>query len=125
MRALSLPLLLALAGALAVAGFAAAASSHHHRHTHSQEHAAPTAQPSLSQRHPYATGMSDPRLYEPLKQGPTPNSDALRGSRPNLVYIMADDSGYGDIGANGFGADTPFLDELAAGGLRLTDFRQH
>ena len=43
--------------------------------------------------------------------------------RPNIIYIMADDLGYGDLGC--FGSklnDTPNIDALAAGGLRLTDF---
>ncbi len=43
--------------------------------------------------------------------------------KPNLVLILADDLGYGDLGC--FGGDlarTPNLDRLAAGGARLTDF---
>jgi hypothetical protein len=127
----SLPLRLAALAALLLL-LATCADAARHHHTHKRQGSAGPAdvgaqqarEPSLSQRHPYATGMSDPRLYEPLKQGPTPNSDKLRGSRPNLVYVMADDSGYGDLGANGFGADTPFLDKFAAQGLRFTDFRQ-
>ena len=40
--------------------------------------------------------------------------------RPNLVLIMADDMGYECLGANG-GSDykTPFLDSLAAAGMRF------
>lgn len=44
-------------------------------------------------------------------------------SRPNIVFIMADDLGYGDLGC--YGATdirTPHLDQLAAEGLRMTDF---
>ena len=43
--------------------------------------------------------------------------------RPNIVLIMADDLGYGDIGC--FGSErikTPHLDRLASEGLRFTDF---
>ncbi|MEQ8705171.1 MAG: sulfatase [Phaeodactylibacter sp.] len=43
--------------------------------------------------------------------------------RPNVVFIYADDLGYGDLGC--YGADsihTPHLDELAANGVRYTDF---
>lgn len=43
--------------------------------------------------------------------------------RPNLIYIMADDLGYGDLGC--FGQETiqtPHLDRLASEGLRLTDY---
>lgn len=44
-------------------------------------------------------------------------------SRPNLIYIMADDLGYGDLGC--FGQEvikTPHLDQLAQEGLRLTSY---
>jgi arylsulfatase A-like enzyme len=43
--------------------------------------------------------------------------------RPNVVFILADDLGYGDLGAYG-GADvaTPNLDRLAREGVRFTDF---
>ncbi|PNF43815.1 Arylsulfatase G [Cryptotermes secundus] len=43
--------------------------------------------------------------------------------RPNIVIIMADDMGWGDIGANWpETVDTPNIDSLAREGLRLTDF---
>ena len=42
---------------------------------------------------------------------------------PNIVVILADDLGYGDIGCYGSPRiRTPHLDALAAGGLRFTDF---
>jgi arylsulfatase A-like enzyme len=44
-------------------------------------------------------------------------------SKPNIIFILADDMGYGDVGA--FNRDgkikTPALDRLAAGGMRFTD----
>ncbi|MFT4637461.1 MAG: arylsulfatase A [Verrucomicrobiales bacterium] len=41
----------------------------------------------------------------------------------NIVYILADDLGYGDLGCYGSTLnDTPHIDALAASGLRLTDF---
>lgn len=41
---------------------------------------------------------------------------------PNIVLIVADDLGYGDIGANGSTViATPHIDELAQQGVRLTD----
>jgi arylsulfatase A-like enzyme len=43
---------------------------------------------------------------------------------PNIVIVLADDMGYGDLGC--YGAPlirTPNLDRLAAEGVRLTDFR--
>ncbi len=42
--------------------------------------------------------------------------------RPNLVFILADDLGYADVGCYGARlATTPVLDNLAAGGVRFTD----
>ena len=43
------------------------------------------------------------------------------GSPPNLVIILTDDQGFGDLGCYGAeGFATPHLDQLAADGLRLT-----
>ncbi len=42
---------------------------------------------------------------------------------PNIIFIMADDLGYGDLGC--FGQKkikTPHIDQLAAEGMKLTDF---
>ena len=46
--------------------------------------------------------------------------------QPNIILIMADDLGYGDIGC--YGNDdikTPNLDKLASEGLRFTDFHSN
>lgn len=44
-------------------------------------------------------------------------------ARPNIVFIMADDLGYGDLGCYGNQENkTPNIDALAANGLRFTDF---
>jgi arylsulfatase A-like enzyme len=50
---------------------------------------------------------------------PAPSEPARR---PNIVYILADDLGYGDIGAFGGEIPTPNLDRLARSGMMLTDF---
>ncbi|MEM7145026.1 MAG: sulfatase-like hydrolase/transferase [Verrucomicrobiota bacterium] len=43
--------------------------------------------------------------------------------RPNVVFILADDLGYGDLGCYGAtDVATPRLDGMAAEGVRLTDF---
>jgi arylsulfatase A-like enzyme len=43
--------------------------------------------------------------------------------RPNIVFILADDLGYGDLGVYGHPFhQTPNLDRLAAKGVRFTDF---
>lgn len=43
------------------------------------------------------------------------------GNRPNIVYILADDLGYGDPGCYGGKIPTPHMDRLAKEGLRFTD----
>jgi arylsulfatase A-like enzyme len=43
--------------------------------------------------------------------------------RPNIVFILADDLGYGDLSSYGAGdIDTPHIDRLAAEGIRFTDY---
>ncbi len=46
------------------------------------------------------------------------------GKKPNIVWLLIDDMGFGDPGCYGggkvIGADTPHMDRLAAEGLRLT-----
>ena len=46
-------------------------------------------------------------------------SDSTR--QPNVLFIICDDLGYGDVGCFGGQYDTPALDALAAEGVRLTD----
>jgi len=47
---------------------------------------------------------------------------ATAAARPNIIYILADDMGYGDPGCFGQATlKTPNLDRLAAGGLLLTN----
>ncbi|MDR6555758.1 arylsulfatase [Arthrobacter pascens] len=50
------------------------------------------------------------------------NDTSLTSTRPNVVLILADDLGYSDLGSYGGEIDTPYLDQLAAGGTRLTQF---
>jgi len=51
---------------------------------------------------------------------------AQQALKPNVVFILADNVGYGDLGSYGGGelrgAPTPRLDQLASEGLRLTQF---
>lgn len=57
-------------------------------------------------------------LYYSLSHGqPTPTS------RPNIIFILADDLGYGDVGFNGQKLiKTPNIDRLAAEGMQFTQF---
>jgi arylsulfatase A-like enzyme len=49
-------------------------------------------------------------------------SAAEPGSRPNVIFILADDLGYSDLGCYGGEIETPNLDSLAKNGLRFTQF---
>lgn len=42
--------------------------------------------------------------------------------RPNILFILADDLGFSDLGVYGGEISTPNLDTLAKGGMLLTDF---
>lgn len=53
-------------------------------------------------------------------------ASAAGQKRPNIVFMMVDNFGYGDLGSYGGGAlrgvPTPQLDKLASHGLRLTNY---
>jgi arylsulfatase A-like enzyme len=51
------------------------------------------------------------------------SAPAVSEDKPNIVFIVADDMGYADVGVQGAkGFKTPNLDRLAAEGTRFTDF---
>ena len=56
----------------------------------------------------------------------TASTAAQQPEKPNVVFILADNVGYGDLGPYGGGelrgAPTPRIDQLAREGLRLTQF---
>lgn len=50
-------------------------------------------------------------------------SQPATGQKPNIIFIFADDLGYGDVGCYGAkGFKTPNLDRMAAEGMRFTSF---
>ncbi|MCU0879797.1 MAG: arylsulfatase [Pirellulaceae bacterium] len=69
-----------------------------------------------------ATQAADQVPAEPVPAGKAPASGNTANSRPNVVLILADDLGYSDLGCYGSEIATPNLDQLAAGGLRFTQF---
>lgn len=52
--------------------------------------------------------------------GPQPTLAATPAARPNIIVIMADDLGYGDVSCYGGAIQTPHIDRLAAEGTRFT-----
>lgn len=53
------------------------------------------------------------------------NSSSAKQSKakqPNIIFIMADDMGYSDIGCYGGEINTPNIDQLAANGIKLRNF---
>ena len=56
-----------------------------------------------------------------LSASPLLANEPTTGSKPNVIVIMADDLGYGDVSCYGATAlETPYIDQLAAEGLRFT-----
>lgn len=51
-----------------------------------------------------------------------PGARAADAPRPHILYILADDLGFADVGFHGSDIRTPNLDKLAAGGARLGQF---
>jgi arylsulfatase A len=59
----------------------------------------------------------------PLWVGSCADRPSSSPSPPNIVFVLADDLGYGDLGSYGnLEIRTPNLDQLAAEGERFTDF---
>lgn len=49
-------------------------------------------------------------------------SKAQSSKPPNIIFILADDLGYGDVGCFGSSIPTPNIDRMAREGMRLTRF---
>jgi arylsulfatase A-like enzyme len=65
-------------------------------------------------------------LATTLLSGATPTVAQAQEQKPNIVFILMDNLGYGEVGVYGGGitrgAPTPRIDRLAAEGTRLTNF---
>ncbi|KAK2118037.1 hypothetical protein P7K49_004924, partial [Saguinus oedipus] len=62
-----------------------------------------------------------PLLVLPLLLTP-PGSGAEASRPPHLVFVLADDLGWNDVGFHGSRIRTPHLDALAAGGVLLDNY---
>ena len=95
-----------------------------------------TANPQLTEP-PQRSGSISPKLKLLLRTGrvaaiaacclqgltPLPAADAASASRPNIVFLLTDNMGYGDPNCYGGGfAPTPNIDRLAREGVRFTQF---
>ncbi len=72
-------------------------------------------------------GQPEPKSQiEPKEQAPVEKLSADSDKKPNVVFILADNVGYGDLGCYGGGelrgAPTPRIDQMAREGLRLTQY---
>lgn len=55
-----------------------------------------------------------------------PGGNERSATRPNIIVILTDDQGYGDLGSYGSQTiKTPNIDQLAKEGIRFTDFYVH
>lgn len=64
-----------------------------------------------------ALALGAPAFAEPERHPPVPGP----ASRPNIVFILADDMGFADVGCYGRpDLQTPHIDALAAAGVRFT-----
>ena len=50
------------------------------------------------------------------------NAQVIQPTKTNIIIILADDLGYGDLGSYDGVQKTPYLDQLAKEGMRFTDF---
>ena len=58
-----------------------------------------------------------------LAIAPLVKAQSIDEERPNIIYILADDLGYGDLGCYGSLLNTtPNIDSLASTGLKMMDF---
>lgn len=66
--------------------------------------------------------LCSPAILYAAPQHGVPTEPASTAERPNIVFILADDLGYSDLGCYGSEIETKNLDRLAENGLRFTQF---
>lgn len=69
------------------------------------------------------TDVDDPKPKSKLRSKPETKRSKRRVTSPNVIMIMSDDQGWGDVGFNGnTNINTPNLDAMAANGVRFDRF---
>ncbi len=80
----------------------------------------------LSNDNQFLRGEKHPELYSSVLLPDKPLHQIARKRLPNIVIIMADDLGYGDISCYGSTKiRTPNLDQMAREGVRFLDFHSN
>lgn len=69
-----------------------------------------------------ACNRQQPVADQPAVVTAQPAASATTDERPNILFILADDLGFSDLGVYGGEIPTPNLDMLATNGMLLTDF---
>jgi arylsulfatase A len=67
---------------------------------------------------------SDSKTAKPVDASPAPRPAAEPAKKPNVIFILADDWGYGDVkcfGGDRCKIDTPHMDQLARDGMSFTN----
>jgi arylsulfatase A-like enzyme len=80
----------------------------------------PSARPSLLRL--ALAGLAGAALLAGCIQKGGGSATTVAAKPPNILFILADDLGYADLGVFGGEIPTPHLDELARKGMLLTDF---
>jgi len=78
---------------------------------------------AMNRRHFLATSVATSVATAALAACASPVQPSASTRKPNVILILADDLGYGDLGVFGNGViRTPNIDRMAAEGARLTTF---
>jgi len=71
---------------------------------------------------PHLSNQTRPVLFCAVEQVGARNLETV-ASKPNVLFVLVDDMGWGDLGANGgAGVPTPRMDRLSREGMRFTQF---
>ena len=65
------------------------------------------------------------RTVHPTDHAAQPLDASMQGSKPNIVFILADDLGWGNIGHHNGVTQSPYIDQLFTHGLTLNHSYSH